>query len=121
MRILVVDDSEVIRNMLVEVLTEAGHDVECATDGLEGIELATRSKFDLVICDTHMPGKNGFQVLTSVRAAHPSTNFLMTDSLPDKLAEQALKGGALGCLAKPFDLKEVLDLVGRISFDRQQV
>ncbi|HOD66167.1 MAG TPA: response regulator [candidate division Zixibacteria bacterium] len=106
-RILIIDDSEVIRNLLEEYLTDAGYEVETACDGREGIDRALGGDFDVAFCDIHMPHKNGYQVFREVRRRKPGMAFIMTDSLPDQLAEMAQNEGAHCCLTKPFDLNQV--------------
>ncbi|MDH3890849.1 MAG: response regulator [candidate division Zixibacteria bacterium] len=113
-RILIVDDSEVIRELLTEYLSEQGHQVDSAVDGQYGIEQALDGDFDIILCDLHMPRKNGYQVFTEVTAARPSSRFIMTDSLPDELARLAQEAGAYGCLTKPFDLEEVTRTVEEV-------
>ena len=106
-RILVVDDSEIIRNLLTEYLSELGHEVDQAVDGQDGIEKALEGDYAVVFCDLHMPRKNGYQVYRTVTAALPDIHFIMTDSLPDELAAMAQEAGAYCCLTKPFDLEHL--------------
>ncbi len=106
-KILVIDDSEVIRNLLAEYLTDAGYEVDLARDGREGIDMALAGDYTVAFCDIHMPRKNGYQVYQEVSAQKPDLFFIMTDSLPDQLAEMAQKAGAQCCLTKPFDLEQV--------------
>lgn len=113
-RILVVDDSSVIRNLLAEYLSDQGHQVDTAIDGQEGVEKALDGDYDVILCDLHMPRKNGYQVFTEVTAHRPQSRFIMTDSLPDELARMAQKAGAYGCLTKPFDLTEVTRALEKI-------
>ena len=61
-----------------------------------------------------MPRKNGFQVFTEVTAARPTSRFIMTDSLPDELAQLSQEAGAYGCLSKPFDLDEVTRTIDQV-------
>jgi len=110
-KILVVDDSQVIRELLAEYLSDQGHEVDTAEDGLDGIKKALTKNYDLVFCDLHMPRRNGFQVYSAVTEEKPLTQFIMTDSLPDELAALAEEAGACCCLTKPFDLNEVSDTV----------
>ncbi len=112
--ILIVDDSEVIRNLLSEYLSDLNYAVDVAIDGLDGIEKALSGDYQIVMCDIHMPRKNGFQVLKAVSSVKPETMFIMTDSLPDKLSEMAQKAGAYCCLKKPFDLAEIKDTVEKL-------
>ncbi len=106
-KILIVDDSEVIRNLLEEYLTDAGFSVDLAIDGQDGIDKALAGDYQVVFCDIHMPRKNGYQVYREVTARKPDLAFIMTDSLPDQLAEMAQSAGAHCCLTKPFDLDQV--------------
>ncbi|MBU8932950.1 MAG: response regulator [candidate division Zixibacteria bacterium] len=105
--ILVIDDSEVIRSLLREYLSEIGHKVDIATDGRQGQTMALERDYDAVFCDVHMPRLNGYEVFRSVVAVKPTVRFVMTDSLPDELADKALEHGAHACLTKPFDLDQV--------------
>ncbi len=113
-KILIIDDSAIIQNLLREYLTDLGHVVSQARDGQEGIEKALASDYAAVFCDIHMPKKNGYQVYHEVSARKPELVFIMTDSLPDQLAEMAQKEGAHRCLTKPFDLEQVKETLQEI-------
>ena len=106
-KVLVIDDSDVIRNLLNELLTDMGWEVDLAEDGSRGIELALAEDYTVVFCDIHMPRKDGYQVYREVSAQKPELPFIMTDSLPDQLAEMAQAAGANYCLLKPFTLEQV--------------
>jgi CheY-like chemotaxis protein len=113
-KILVIDDSEVIRGFLSEYLTDLGYVVDLAKDGQEGINKALANEYRVAFCDIHMPKKNGYQVFREVSARKPELFFVMTDSLPGQLAEMAQKEGAHRCLAKPFDLEQVKEALQAI-------
>lgn len=113
-KILIIDDTDIIRNLLDDYLSENGFDVDIALDGEEGIKKALSDDFRIVFCDVHMPKKNGYQVFVAVNEKKPETTFIMTDSLPDHLAEQTLKAGAYTILTKPFDLEEVKQTITSI-------
>ena len=106
-KILVIDDSAVIRNLLDELLTDMGWDVDLAEDGGLGIELALAEDYAVVFCDIHLPSRDGCQVYREVSAVKPDMPFIMTDSLPDQRAEMAKAAGADYCLLKPFTLEQV--------------
>ncbi len=110
-KILVIDDAAVIRNLLYEYLTELGYTVHLAKDGQEGIEKALQNDYSAVFCDIHMPKRNGYEVYREVSLKKPKLVFIMTDSLPDLLAEMAQKEGAKHCLTKPFDLNQVKEVL----------
>jgi DNA-binding response OmpR family regulator len=112
--ILIVDDSEIIRNLLSEYLSDLDYAVDTAVDGLDGINKALSGDYRLILCDIHMPGKNGFEVLKAVSSVKPETIFIMTDSLPDKLSDLAQEAGAYCCLKKPFDLAEIRTVVEKL-------
>src|ERR1700748_706833 len=66
-RILAVDDSAAMRQMVGITLTGAGHQVEQAIDGREALQIAERSKFDLVITDVNMPNMDGITLVRELR------------------------------------------------------
>lgn len=106
-KILIIDDSPVIREMLFEILTDSGYSVEVAEDGEVGSVMAIENDFSVIICDVHMPRMNGLETVRKIVEAKPNSKILMTDSYPDKLAQQARQEGALGCLQKPFDVADL--------------
>jgi len=112
-KILIVDDTPVIRSLLTELLVSEGYVVKCASDGIEALEAIESENFDLVFCDIHMPRKNGLDTLKTSKELDPKLLFVMTDSLPDEMAEEAQNFGAIACISKPFDLEEVRESVRR--------
>jgi len=113
-KILVIDDTKVIREFLDEFFTDAGFEVETAVNGRIGYEKAISNDYALVVCDVHMPEMNGADMVVSLKQIKPDTPVIMMDSLPGKEAKKARASGALGCLAKPFDLNELRDLTRKV-------
>jgi len=113
-RVLIIDDSLIIREMLTEILTDEGYLVESAENGEIGTEMALNNDFDLIICDVHMPRMNGLETVREVISAKPTSKIILTDSFPDKLAKQAREEGALCCLQKPFDMNELRGFIKQI-------
>nr|MBN2276826.1 response regulator [candidate division Zixibacteria bacterium] len=113
-KVLIIDDTPVIRELLHEVMTDAGFEVDIATDGQEGYKIAIQGDYALIFCDVHMPIMNGFEAVRKIKKEKPDVPIVMTDSFPDKLAEAATAAGALCCLAKPFALDELRDTIERI-------
>jgi two-component system, OmpR family, alkaline phosphatase synthesis response regulator PhoP len=108
-RILVVEDEEVIRMTLSDRLASEGYTAECAVDGEEGFQKATRNPYDLVILDIMLPLKNGFDVCRDIRMAGVVVPILMLTArgqTVDKVL--GLKIGADDYLTKPFDAMELL-------------
>lgn len=120
MKILVIDDSEVIRNLLNDFLQDLEFKVEFAIDGSIGIDMALNNEYDIIICDTHMPKKNGYQVYKEVSAKKPGVRFIMTNSLPDNLAKKTCEEGAFCILDKPFDLHEVKSALDKVLMKSKQ-
>ena len=107
MKILLVDDSAVMRKMGGKHLADAvpGVEIDEAGDGQEALEKVAASSFTLVISDWNMPKMNGLEFVQSVKA-RPETEkvpimMLSTESTPDKV-EAAMAAGAVGYIAKPF-------------------
>ncbi len=119
MKILVADDDPIIRKLLFEVLTHDGHQVTITENGLEALKEAQKQPFKFIFLDVHMPIMNGLETLISIRKLYPEMAVAMMDSYPDQLVNQAKKEGALTCIHKPFDLKEirgVIENVGNLAF-----
>jgi len=112
-KVLIVDDTPVIRNLLEDLLNSEGYEVLCAPDGIEALKIIEENEIDLVFCDVHMPRKNGLITLKESRAINPKLLFVMTDSLPDEMAKSAQREGAIACISKPFDLEEIRDSLRR--------
>jgi DNA-binding NtrC family response regulator len=107
-RILIADDHDAIRRGLVRGLTEAGHDVEEASNGNQAIERLTDSYFDVVLSDLKMGGSDGMDVLRTTRALHPTTAvILMTAFGTVNTAVEAMKIGAFDYVQKPFEIEEM--------------
>jgi len=111
MKILVADDDPIIRKLLCDVLTDDGHKVSAVTNGAQAVKEAQREKFELFFSDVHMPVMNGLETLRVMRSLHPHLPVVMMDSYPDQLVNQAQNEGALACIHKPFDLKEIRDVI----------
>lgn len=110
-KILIIDDTQVIRDFLYEVLSDYGYKVELAVDGIEGVKKVAENDYNLIFCDVHMPIKNGLNTVKEILEIRPGLPIVMTDSYPGKLAEAAQEAGALFCLSKPFSLDELKETV----------
>src|SRR5262245_47882284 len=70
-RVLLVDDSPVILEVLADGLTQEGWEVESAQDGQTAVEMATLLAFDVVVCDLNMPGMDGLEVMRALSKIDP--------------------------------------------------
>jgi len=108
MKLLVIEDSERLRNSLVLGLTRSGYSVTGAGDGKEGLNLALFNKYDLIILDLMLPSMDGMAILRTLRSKKCNTAVLILsarDELADKL--KGLEIGADDYLCKPFAFEEL--------------
>ncbi len=108
-RILLVEDEPGLVVTLSDRLRKEGYAVEASGDGAEALELATRSRFDLLILDLMLPGMEGFEVCRELRRRGIVTPILMLTArtqMGDKV--KGLKIGADDYLTKPFEMVELL-------------
>jgi Nif-specific regulatory protein len=105
---LIADDHDALRRGLIRGLTEAGHDVQEASNGNAAIERLHDSHFDVVLSDLKMGGSDGLDVLRTTRALHPTTAvILMTAFGTVNTAVEAMKNGAFDYVQKPFEIEEM--------------
>ena len=116
-RILAVDDSASMRDMVSIALTRAGFEVTAAADGTAALQLAKQSSFDLVLSDVNMPDMNGIALIRALRAepAYRFTPILMltTESSPERKNE-GKEAGATGWIVKPFDPDQLVATMKRV-------
>ena len=93
-RILVVDDEDIIRVLLTEILTEEGYEVITAPDGEHAVELLEKENFDLVISDMVMPGMNGIEVLQADMVMFRIINPRLPGSYDNRLSLRGYRGEA---------------------------
>ena len=116
-KILVVDDSRSLRQMVVFTLQQAGYQVTEAGDGVEALEVASGQAFDLVLTDQNMPRMDGLTLIQNLRrkVEFLSTPLLvLTTEADSAMKVQARAAGATGWIAKPFDPQRLLDVVVRM-------
>jgi two-component system chemotaxis response regulator CheY len=117
-RILTIDDSKTMRDMLMLTLVDAGFDVLQAVDGKDGIDLLERENVDVVITDINMPRMDGYEVVRQLRARpeHKTTPILVltTESEAEK-KNIAREAGATGWLVKPFDPERLVATVRKVA------
>ena len=109
MKILIVEDDQLLANSLKELLEGQHYQVDTVYDGEMGAEYALLGIYDLLILDVMMPKLDGYQVASQVRARHCGTPILMLTAksqLDDRI--QGLDAGADYYLTKPFDSRELL-------------
>ena len=115
--ILVVDDEKDLCNIFYKLLTSAGYNVDTAMSGEESIKKAEKKPYQVIFMDVKLPGINGLEAFLKIKKLRPeSTTVMMTGYgyAVENLVEQALKNGAYSCIAKPFNITDILDVIKKI-------
>lgn len=112
--VLVVDDDDGIRNALTALLEDEGYRVLSAGNGLEALSVCGTGLPSLIVLDLMMPKMDGVTFMQVLRRGHPSVPPVLVLSASQKAPEQVKQMGVEGYLAKPFDLDDLLDAVGRL-------
>jgi len=111
--ILVVDDEDSIRDLICDAMSLAGHQTKSAAHGMEALRMLREEHVDLVILDVNMPGADGYEVLSRMRAADDRTPVIILTARQDKHdAKHGFELGADDFVRKPFGIEE---LVLRVS------
>lgn len=116
-KILAVDDSTSMRQMVSFTLQQAGHEVIQAADGQQALQEAKNGKVDLVLSDVNMPGIDGIELVRQLRTL-PGYRFvpilmLTTESTTEK-KQEGKAAGATGWIVKPFSPEQLLSTVQRV-------
>ncbi len=121
LRVLVVDDAAMNREIAAAFLASAGHQVVCAAGGAEAVALAAASDFDVVLMDVRMPDVDGFEATRRLRALPGQRGQVPVVALTAQaFADQVDQCGRAGMnthLAKPFTPEQLLDIVARVAVE----
>ena len=113
-KILIIEDEEPIRRVLVRILTEEDSKFEIheASDGKKGLDSISKESFDLVLCDIKMPKIDGMELLQRARKENPSLPFIMLTGHGNiETAVESMKLGAYDFIPKPPDLNRLITSV----------
>jgi len=122
-KILIIEDEEAIRRVLVKILTEENKDYQVSEtqDGLAGIEAIKKSDYDLILCDIKMPKMDGVEVLEAVKKIKPEIPIVMISGHGDlDTAVNTMRLGAYDYISKPPDLNRLLNTI-RNALDRKEL
>ncbi len=118
LRVLAVDDSRTIREMLRACLISAGCDVVVAEDGVDGLERLPEARADVVITDINMPRMDGFAFIDALRKGAVNNTvpiLVLTTESADDLKQRARDAGATGWIVKPFDENKLVAAIRRVA------
>jgi len=120
-RILIVDDEESFRHMLSVILIKEGYEVDTSSNGEEGLQKASASPFDQILCDIRMPRMDGLVFLREIKKTGAETTVIMMSAYGTvDTAIEAMKLGAYDYISKPFKPDEII-LTLRKSEEREHL
>jgi two-component system chemotaxis response regulator CheY len=116
-KILIVDDSASMRNMVATTLKTRGHSITEASDGQQAVNHAKQTSFDVVVSDVNMPVMNGIELIKNLRTL-PNYKYtpilLLTTESGDDRKNEGKQAGATGWLVKPFNPEKLLATIDRV-------
>ena len=116
-QILIVDDSESIREVLAYSLENAGYQVLVAFDGMDALKYFDGRTIDLLLTDYHMPNLNGLELIVKVRQIE-NYKFIpilvLTTENQTEMIREARDSGATGWLLKPFNTEKLLQTLRKV-------
>ena len=117
-RILVIDDDDLARSVVCEILENAGYDVVDAATSVDGVEIYRRREIDLIVTDLFMPPDGGLGVIQNVRAVDSDIGIILVSGMAlenrDVIFQRALDAGATCALEKPIRPDDLLQAVSDI-------
>ncbi|MBI9041697.1 sigma-54 dependent transcriptional regulator [Lutibacter sp.] len=122
-KILIIEDEAAIRRVLSKIISEENENyiVEEAEDGLVGVDMITKSDYDLVLCDIKMPKMDGVEVLERIKVLKPEIPMVMISGHGDlDTAVNTMRLGAFDYISKPPDLNRLLNTV-RNALDKKEL
>jgi FixJ family two-component response regulator len=120
MKILVADDDTTLREELTALLRDDGHEIVTVADGGEALHTVDRESFDVALLDLRMPKATGLEVLHRLRVVRPETAVVMiTGEGTIDTAVEAMKGGAIDFVEKPYDLESLRRTLHTVEEERK--
>ena len=116
-KILFVDDSASMRQVVGMAITGAGYEVTTANDGKDGLGKAQQTKFDAIITDLNMPNMNGIEMIKATKQ-NPNNKFtpiiMLTTEAGDDMKQQGREAGAKVWVVKPFKPDQLLGVLKKL-------
>ena len=116
MRVLIIEDDQAVARNIAKMLREAGHVVDCAHDGEDGLSMARDGVFDVLVVDRMLPGRDGLAVVSELRGGGDKTPALILSALgevDDRV--EGLTAGGDDYLVKPYAPSELMARVDALA------
>ena len=117
-RILVLDDEPIVGDRMKPALEKLGFHVEAFTESQAAVQRIVEEDFDVLVTDLKMQKPDGLEVMDFVKQHSPSTKVvIITGFATVDTAVETMKGGAVDFIAKPFKIRDLCDLIVRLTSD----
>lgn len=113
-KILVVDDEADLCEVFSKILSDEGHQIDVAENGLIALQKLEHADYDLIFLDVLMPRMEGREVLEAIRKRSQTPVVIISAYLSGDKEKEAMKLGAAACFHKPFDMKQVKKLIEKL-------
>jgi DNA-binding response OmpR family regulator len=114
-RVLVVEDDQSIRELVVYALGDEGHEVDEATDGQSALDMIALRRPDVIVLDMKMPGMDGWQFARVYRERHGTETPIIVFTAAADAAARAAEVGAEAVVSKPFDLDALIERIQAVT------
>ena len=120
-RVLILDDEAIVCERLKPALEKIGFYVEAYTESQQAVDRLSKEKFDVLVTDLKMQKPDGLEVMNFAIQQAPSTKvIIITGFATVDTAREAMKGGAVDFIAKPFKISQLRDLIVKVTADEEQ-
>jgi DNA-binding NtrC family response regulator len=111
--VLIVDDEQVVRNVLMRYLQPSGHNIYEADSADAGLQFLEKSPVGVVFSDIQMPGHDGIWLTTEIRKRYPATAIVLATAVTTIAPRFSMQAGVMAYLVKPFKQSDVLEALSK--------
>jgi DNA-binding NtrC family response regulator len=119
--VLVVDDDEGVRRVLVRWVSDIGHVVKAAESAEKALEIISEGGIDVALCDVRMPGRDGIWLIGQLGRLHPDIAIVLATGLVEMDPMVTLRPGVVGYIVKPFNRQDLSQVVTRAMAERRRL
>lgn len=115
---LVIDDNDLVRSLIHDMVTSFGYEADAAASGAEGLALFDRNRYDVVLTDLLMPGMSGWEVLAALRARDPKIPVILLTGSGVFADDARMAHPGVALVRKPLDMNILEGALTRVLTDR---